>query len=147
MKKLSNVIIIIIVVAVGVGGFFGGSYYQKKKCASTANSRDFDGNPQQMFRGTPPTDMPGRNGQSNGGSGGGGNTGEIISKDDKSVTIKTSDGSTKIIYFSDSTTISKNETADSSNLSVGTNISAMGSTNSDKSVTAKNIIIQNDNAQ
>lgn len=146
MKKLSNVVIIIIIVTVGVGGFFGGYYYQKKKCASTTNAKNFDGNFREMS-GTPPIDMPNKNGRGNGGPESGGNTGEIISKDDKSITIKSSDGSTKIIYYSDSTTISKNETVANSELTVGTNISAIGSTNTDKSVTAKNIIIQSNDTQ
>jgi len=146
MKKLSNVAISILILAIGAGGFFGGYYFQKKKCASTANTKNFAGNFREMSE-TPPTNIPNKNGQANGGHGGGGNTGEIISKDDKSITIKSSDGSTKIIYYSDSTTISKNETVANSDLTVGTNISAMGSINTDKSVTAKNIIIQSDKIQ
>jgi hypothetical protein len=141
MNKIIYAIIGLVLVA---GSFFGGYYYEKKACANTNPNMGFDGS---KLGGTPPTGAPDGsssssfNGRGNGGPGGGGSTGEIISNDGKSITIKTSDGSTKIVYFSDSTKVSKNETASTSDLTVGTTVSAMGTTNSDKSVTAQNIMI------
>ncbi|MFA4995728.1 MAG: hypothetical protein WC536_01140 [Patescibacteria group bacterium] len=126
-------------------GFGSGVFYQKKHAATstTANGMPptMSGDGQSATGrqgGTPPS---GTKGSGNGGPGGG-VSGEIISKTDTSLTIKTSDGSTKTVYFSDSTTISKNTTGASSDLSVGTDIMVSGTTNSDNSVTGKTIMIQ-----
>lgn len=144
MKKIIYVVVGLLLMT---GSFFGGYYYEKKACTNSANLGFDGGNRPDMSNGTPPTGAPnnssGSYSRGNGGPGGGGSTGEIISNDGKSVTIKTSDGSTKIVYFSDSTKVNKNESASTSDLTVGTTISAMGTTNSDKSVTAQNIIIGN----
>jgi hypothetical protein len=145
MKNKKTILFIILGIMLIAVGLCGGYFYQKKKgCAMPNFSKaSLDGAGPQMA-GTPPTGTSSatsnRGGQGNGGPGG--STGEIISKDDKSITIKLSDGSTKIVYFSDSTKITKTQTASNSDLSVGTSVSAMGATNTDKSVTAQNITIQ-----
>lgn len=56
-----------------------------------------------------------------------------------SLTIKTSDGSSKIILFSDSTKISKTSDAQLSELTTGQTIAAQGTSNSDGSITAQSI--------
>ncbi len=139
-KKL--IILIITGLIIFAGGFATGMYYQKKQ---TLNAQKFPGN----FNGQTPPDMSKNNSSDKGthpsgnNSGPGGNmtSGEIISKSDTSLIIKTSDGNTKTIYYSDSTTVSKNETGSTSDLTVGTNISVSGTTNTDKSVTSKMIMI------
>lgn len=65
--------------------------------------------------------------------------GEIISKDDKSITLKLRDGGSKIVFFSDSTEISKFADGDKNDLQVGKNILVNGKTNSDGSLTAQTI--------
>lgn len=138
-KTLIPVIGAIIIFA---GGFGTGMYYQKKHTTTATVGQFNESNrptmPDGTSGGTPPT---GQNGSRTGGPGGGMTSGEIISKTDTSLTIKTSDGSTKTIYYSDSTTVSKNETGALSDLTVGTNISVNGTTNTDKSVTSKMIMI------
>lgn len=68
-------------------------------------------------------------------------TGEILAMDDKSVTVKLADGSSKIILLSSTTTFSMSAAADKSDLKVGVRVAAFGTTNSDGSVTATNVQI------
>lgn len=65
--------------------------------------------------------------------------GEIIAVDDKSITVKTSDGGSKIILFSDKSIINKAIEVTKSELKVGENVMVIGQLNSDGSVTAENI--------
>ena len=74
--------------------------------------------------------------------GGGFTTGEIVSKDATSLTIKMPDGSTKIIILGGSTSVMMSAPGTLDNLSVGTNVVVTGTTNSDKSVTAESIQIR-----
>jgi len=75
-----------------------------------------------------------------GGSKNGGVTmGEILSRDDKSITIKLRDGGSKIILYSVTTEISKFTAGAIDDLTVGSNIMINGKTNNDGSITAQTI--------
>jgi hypothetical protein len=65
--------------------------------------------------------------------------GEIIASDDTSVTVKTQDGSTKIIILSAATEINKAAKGDKGDLSSGSRVMVVGTENSDGSVTAQSI--------
>jgi hypothetical protein len=67
--------------------------------------------------------------------------GSIIANDGTTITVKTSNGSTKMVLFSGSTTISKTETGSASDLKVGQEVSVTGSTNTDNTVTATRISV------
>jgi len=94
----------------------------------------------------------GQNGQAGGGQGttgartgqggvGGMTSGEIISKDEQSITVKLPNGGSKIVFFSESTSVSKNTTTTNADLTVGENVMVNGSENSDGSVNAQSIQI------
>ena len=75
-------------------------------------------------------------------NGAGFNGGEVLSKDDQSIVIKSRDGGSKIVFYSPSTEISKFVTGLSSDISIGEMINVTGDTNADGSVTAKTIQIR-----
>ncbi|MBI2628097.1 MAG: hypothetical protein HYW71_01510 [Candidatus Niyogibacteria bacterium] len=125
MKKL---LIIGIAVIVSGGAFYGGMKYAENKALSDRQQRI------QQFGGSR-TEF--RNGGSGNRIGGGFASGEIIAKDNKSLTVKLQDGGSKIIFLSDSTEITKSAEGALSDLEIGKNISVNGAANSDGSVTAQ----------
>ncbi|HQI13526.1 MAG TPA: DUF5666 domain-containing protein [Candidatus Woesebacteria bacterium] len=134
MKNKLNLIFFILLVVVGIGAFLGGTKYQQQKSPQVANNRSFAGRP-----------IGGPNDQ-NGNQRTGGqmqnfrqNVGEILSVDDKSITIKLNDGSSKIVLLSETTTIDKMSEATKSDLKTGEKVVVMGDSNSDGSVTARSI--------
>lgn len=88
--------------------------------------------------------MPG-GGTRNGGMGrniGGNANGEVISKDDTSITVKGRDGSSKIVLYTPTTQVMKSTSGSSTDITVGSQVLVQGKTNSDGSVTAQNISIR-----
>lgn len=128
-KNLLTVIVAVIVFS--GASFFAGTKYQQSKTPSFGN---FNRNGQVMGRNT--NDVAGRGNRS-----GGQILGDIISQDNTSITVKLTDGSSKIILVSGSTSINQATTATISDLKVGTKVAVFGATNSDGSVTAQNIQI------
>jgi len=136
-----KIIAIAIGVAVlfGVGGFYGGVFYQKKKAAKSFSGRSMDGKMMEGLRGQ------GQRVGMTGGQNQGGkdfSDGEIISKDDKSLTVKTRDGGSKIVYFSAETRIGKTTEGTIADLAIGQQLMVNGKSNSDGSLTADNIQIR-----
>ncbi|MDD5164395.1 MAG: DUF5666 domain-containing protein [Patescibacteria group bacterium] len=135
MKKILPIIIILVVV-VGGGAFFGGMKYAQSKQLKNGNFGNLSAAErqqrfQQMGNGMAPT----------GNRQGGVNSisGEIISQDDKSITVKLNDGGSKIIFYSDTTQVMKFSQGLAADLKIGENVMVNGSSNSDGSITAKSI--------
>ena len=61
--------------------------------------------------------------------------------DDKAITLKLNDGSTKIVILSDSTAINQSTQAQKSDLVEGGQVTVIGTINSDGSVTAQDVQI------
>ncbi|NCB26825.1 MAG: hypothetical protein EOM62_15350 [Bacteroidia bacterium] len=57
------------------------------------------------------------------------------------MTVKLADGSSRIVLFSDSTTVNQSVAASKNDLKVGLNVAVRGDQNSDGSVTSTNIEI------
>jgi Domain of unknown function (DUF5666) len=138
-KKIGLIVVGVIVLA---GVFYGGMTYGKSQIPARGQGNQvFNQNGAMGARGT------------RGGGGLGGFTGgEIISKDDKSITVKLMNGDptsttanasgSKIIFLDGSTTVTKTATGTVGDLAVGTQVSVTGTPNSDGSITAKSIQIR-----
>ena len=127
----------VLIILVGGVAFFGGMKYGQGKCSSFG--------PQSFMQ------RQGQNGgqfgQGNrmGGARGNGGTfvnGQIISKDDKSITVKSPDGGSKIVFFGNNAQIVKAASGTVSDLINDTQVVVTGQSNSDGSITAKNIQIR-----
>ena len=131
MKKILP-IIILAAVAVGAGAFYGGMAYAKRSsgAARAIMLGQHGGNMASGFQG--------RQGGQRGGQFSG-VAGDIISKDDKSITVKLRDGGSKIVFFSDQTKIEKTVDGTVDDLEAGKTVMATGSTNQDGSVTAQSV--------
>jgi len=124
-KKILIIIAIIILLIIAGGSFYGGMLYgqnQRRNAAFQANGGvSIRGNRQQ---------------------GGGFTAGEIISKDDKSITIKLPSGGSKIVFYAANTEIGKFTNGTTADLTVGQTVSVTGSANQDGSVTAQSVQIR-----
>ncbi len=148
MNKIIPVIIAVAVV-VGGGSFFGGMKYAEiKSPRSSVSQADFQNlqnlspeERQQRLQEIGVNTGVGFRGGASGSqrSGGGFTTGEIISKDYQSITVKLPNGGSKIVFLSDSTSISKMTDGTKADLEVGKQITVNGSANSDGSITAQSV--------
>jgi hypothetical protein len=146
MNKNHYIAVLAIVIIVGGGAFYGGMQYgaSKTKATQVAARGNFGGG--AGANGGQRSSQGGQNGGQRMAGGanvsGGFVNGSIISKDDKSITVKTQDGSSKIIFFSDSTTVGKATSGYVSDLSTGQQVMVSGKANSDGSIAAQNIQIR-----
>jgi len=136
MKKILPIIIVSILI-VGGGAFYGGMKYGENKSASGSFSRQNFQNlsaedRQQLFQGNAAGTFQ-RGMVSNS------LYGEVVSSDEQSLTLKTPDGSSRIIFFSVSTEISKTAEGSITDIEIGKQITVSGDQNSDGSYTAKTI--------
>ncbi|MDD5043168.1 MAG: DUF5666 domain-containing protein [Patescibacteria group bacterium] len=140
MKKTLLVILIVAIVA-GGGAFYAGLKYgqHKKFGRGDVNFADWPSAGRQApsgqlgFGGGEGKDLK---------AGGGFIAGEIISKDDKSITVKLSDGGSKIIFFGESTEVNKFVSGATSDLEIGKTVTVSGKKNDDGSITAQTIQIR-----
>jgi len=132
MNKVILILIVLIIV-VGAGAFYGGMKYQQSKSPfgnfSRQNLQNLSPEQRQQL-------SQGRAGRETGANF---LSGEVISKDEQSLTLKTLDGSSKIVFFSVSTTVSKMAEGSINDIEIGEQIMVGGSQNSDGSYTAKTI--------
>ncbi len=119
-----NLIIITSIIIIGGGTFYAGMRY-----GASQNTI--------MMRGA-----LGQRGARGASMQGGFVSGEVILKDEKSVTIKLRDGGSRLVFLSASTSVMKAAEGSLNDLLVGTQITATGNTNSDGSVSAGSIQIR-----
>ena len=141
MKNKMLIGFIIAVIVVGAGSFYGGMQYGKSQAAGARNSA------LSQRQGFGANGASGANGgaQARGGNraaGSGFVNGSIIAQDDKSITVKSADGGSKIVFLSDKTQIMKSVNGSVGDLSVGQNVMVSGSANTDGSITAQAVQIR-----
>lgn len=139
MKKIIPIIIILIII--GGGAFYGGMKYgQSKSPLSDFFRQDFQNlSPEQrqhLFQGNIGESFQGGLGRR---AGSGFLSGEVITKDEQSLTLKLQDGGSKIVFFSDLTEVSKTTDGSMEDIETGKQITVSGEQNSDGSYTAKTI--------
>jgi len=125
LKQKHIIAAVVIIILIG-GSFYGGMFYGKRQAR---------------------TGFPGAGGsfqtRINRGNGGNFISGDIISKDNNSITLQIpNSGGSKIIFYSETTQINKSATGTSEDLIKGTSVSITGTTNSDGSITAQSIQIR-----
>jgi hypothetical protein len=129
MKK--KYLVHVIWLAVAIIAFAGGMYYGKTTASSSLAGRagSFASSTRGGFGGR-------------GGNGGGFVTGQIVSKDAQSLTVRLPNGNSEIVFYSSSTSVIKPSPASVSDLTAGTNVVIGGTQNSDGSVTAQTIQVR-----
>jgi len=120
---------LILILVIGGGSFFGGMKYQQSKLPRMG----------QFGRNENPMNNKNQIGIGQKRMGNGQIVGEIVSLDDKTMTVKMTDGSSKIVILSDSTKVSRSVQIEKSELKVGAKIAVFGTPNADGSVTGGNI--------
>jgi hypothetical protein len=129
---MKPVVVFLIAIGVGVGAFYGGIQYQLNK-QTAGVGRNFTVGQQGM------------GGRVGIGTGvrriGNGQpiSGEIINIDTDSLTVKLTDGSSRIVLFNDKTIYNKTASVEKTELKVGEKVGIFGTTNTDGSVNAQNV--------
>jgi len=132
MKKILLLVIIGIVI-VGGCSFYGGIQYGKSTITTQNGQFSRTMGPQGTNR-TGSRAMSGSQVR-----GGGMIAGEVLSKDDTSITIKLPDGGSKNIFLSSSTKVMRSTEGNISEIGIGTQIFGQGTTNPDGSISAQTI--------
>lgn len=130
MTKNNLLMMIVVAIVVGALSFYGGTLYQKNK-GGNFTARQFQ-------NGTRPSGAQGRNGIAQGGRP---VSGEIVSVEKNTITIKTQDGSSKIVIYSDSTKINKTLEGTKEDLKVGEQVMVIGQEGTDGTVTAQSVSV------
>lgn len=130
-------IFITVLIVVGGGAFYGGMKCAQNKSPlsqfSRQNFQNLSSEQRQQFLQGNAAGAIGR------GMAGGLLSGEVMAKDGESLTIKTPDGSSRIIFVSGSTAITKTTQGSIGDIKIGEQIMVSGLQNSDGSYTAQSI--------
>lgn len=119
---------VVALVIVAGGSFYGGMQYQSgKDVAATATAAaSAAGSTRRAFTGT----GAGRT------AGAGATIGTVLSVDNQGLTIQSRDGSSKVVFITPSTAVQKMVDGSMSDVAAQSNVTIMGATNSDGSITA-----------
>ena len=152
MKKQSIIFSALVVLVLVGGAFYGGMRYDRVKnplpsggFASMANLSQKERQARMQQFGANANGVARQRGAQVGN--GGFTNGEIIAKDDKSITLKLRDGGSKIIFFSGETKVTKSVDGTVGDVQMGANVMISGSANQDGSITAQTIQLRTDLSQ
>jgi hypothetical protein len=126
MRILISIVLIIVAAA---GGFFGGMMFQKNQAPSLSGATG-RGNFAGRFGGQAGQNAAFRPVR-----------GQVLDMSANSLTVKMSDGSTKIVVLSSSTAFMQSTKAALTDVKTGDTVNVVGTANSDGSVTAQDIQI------
>ena len=115
-------------IVIAAAAFYAGTYYQSTKAPQFAGMRGQFQNMQGNNRTGGTTRMGFRP-----------VSGEIIDADAASITVKTQDGSSRIVVISDKTTVTEATEAAKTTLIKGAKVAVFGTENSDGSLTAQTV--------
>lgn len=139
-------IIIAVALIFGGGGFYAGMKYAEGKSTSGITQGDFQNfrnlTPQQRQQRMQQLGINGNGFRIGNGRGGGFVAGDITAKDDKSITVKSRDGNSIIVFLSGSTAVTKSASGVLGDLEVGKTVTVNGTTNQDGSYSAQSIQIR-----
>jgi flagellar basal body-associated protein FliL len=129
-KNIMIIVAVVLVIVATAGGFFGGMMFQKNQTPSLGGA---------VGRGN----FVGRFGAQGGQSAAAFRPvrGQVLDMSNNSLTVKMSDGSTKIVVLSESTAFMQSTKAALSDVKTGDTVNVVGTANSDGSVTATDIQI------
>jgi hypothetical protein len=130
MNKIIPVAVIV-AIAGAAAGFFGGVQYQKSQAGNNF------GRFTNQDAGQHAAGIDGARRLQ--GDGGGFVSGQITAKDDKSITVTLPSGGSKIIFYSNSTQITKTAEAAAGDLAAGQSVTVQGVANGDGSIVAQGI--------
>ncbi len=128
MKKTS-ITYISLLLAIAAVSFYGGMNYQQARSRRQIS----------QLRGGQPTNRPGQPANTRFRQSGGGVFGEVISLDDKSITVKINDGSSKIVLLSSGTNVSRFTPQSVTDIKISDKVAVFGTPNQDGSLTAQSI--------
>lgn len=128
------------VVIAGSGGFYGGTLYGKH---TSSNQPKFNGLSGNMRFDAGGGQRFGLNGQGGRQTGTNFIAGEVLSKDDSSITVKLRDGGSRIVFLSESTAVLKSTQGSKDDITVGANVMVTGTTGSDGNLTAQSVSLGN----
>jgi hypothetical protein len=129
MNTKQWVVLIVVAVVFAGGGFFGGIKYQQSKTPAAA------------VRTAGAAGFAGRRGGA-GGSNMGFTNGQVLSVDQNTITVKLQTGGSQNVILAPSTTYRKAVDGTSSDVTVGSQVTVTGTTNSDGSLTAQSVQIR-----
>ena len=132
-QKNITTILIIAIIVIAPAAFYSGMKYAGKNITAAQDARGQRPAGNRQAGAGSPNSQGGRGGFVNG---------EILKKDDKSITVKMSDGGSKTIYLSETTSIGKAVDGTKEDLGVGVNVMVNGSANQDGSIMAQMVQIR-----
>lgn len=135
MNQKFQIIILVLISAVVFGG---GGYFLGKKAGSAQAPQAFTRGAQAGFG----QNGSGRMVRPGGVTGGGLVSGEVLSKDVTSLTLKLRDGGSRIVLFAPSTGVMRTASGTIDDIAVGKQVSVIGTQNPDGSMTATSLQVR-----
>lgn len=129
--------LVVLVLVVGGGAFYGGMQYAAHQSTATSAAATAAAGGARGGAGRRAGGFGA--GAGAGALGGGMLNGSIVSNDGQSLTLQSGAGGSKVVFYATSTRIAKTVDATQADLAEGANVSVVGTTNSDGSVTASMI--------